>query len=287
MTTTTTPTTSASKAATIRALLDQAEGESRLGNHEAAKAFSAKAQALMSKYGVDEAMIAAARPITEREGIVHRKVDLGTAGPYSRTRLTLWHVVSKANGCKSVYLGPNYWNADGEPFADRKRHAMISVTGFESDVDRAVMLYTSLTFQAGAEMDAAYPAGQFVGGEGVKWRNAFLIGYSTEIGRRLREATAAARAEFVAERVDARALPEAEVAPAVVAERENVALVLRARDEEVDTAYKTKWPRLGNLSASTAGANRSGRDAGRAAAARANIGGSSGLGSGARGALGR
>ena len=124
----------------VRKLLAMAEGD---GVTQAeAEAFTEKAAALMARYGIDRALLAAARPDTDRPA--NRLIDV--PNPWADVRAHLLAGLVTAMRCQCVLL----------PVASGKR---VHVFGYESDLERAEMLYTSLLIQmAHGLVAAAVPA---------------------------------------------------------------------------------------------------------------------------------
>ncbi len=157
--------------ARIRALLAKAEAT---GYPEEAEALSAKAQELMTRHSVDEALLAAGAPAPDAPGACR----IGVEPPYEQAKAVLLDAVADANHCRAV------WN---EPFG------FSTVVGFEADLEAVELLYTSLLVQAEAAMTKA-EAGQRAGGRKrtKTFRQSFLAAYAHRAGTRLRAAAEAA-----------------------------------------------------------------------------------------------
>lgn len=175
--------------ARIRALLAKAEGTEY---PEEAEALSAKAQELMARHTIDEALLAADAPTGD--GPVAWRI--GVEPPYEQAKAILLDAVATANHCRAV------WN---EPFM------FSTVVGFETDLESVEVLYTSLLVQAtsamtraeaavrtprpGAEARARGAAGGGGTGSGgttgggrrrtKTFRQSFLAAYAHRIGIRL------------------------------------------------------------------------------------------------------
>jgi hypothetical protein len=161
--------------ARVRALLAKAESTQF---PEEAEALSAKAQELMSRYALHQAVVDHDRG--------HRPVAtarrLWMDAPYAGAKAHLVHAVAQANRCRSVW---------------REGLGVVTVLGADGDLDVVALLTTSLLVQANRSMLAA---GRHVGRDGTSrtrsFRQSFLLAYATRIGERLTAAdTAAARAE--------------------------------------------------------------------------------------------
>lgn len=153
----------------IRALLAKAEAT---GFPEEAEALSAKAQELMARHSVDEALLAAGAPAADAPGACR----IGVEPPYEQAKAVLLDAVATANHCRAV------WN---EPLG------FSTVVGFEPDLEVVELLHTSLLVQAQSAMAKAEAAQRAGGRKRTKtFRQSFLAAYAHRVGTRLREAAA-------------------------------------------------------------------------------------------------
>ncbi|MDT6986120.1 DUF2786 domain-containing protein [Streptomyces lusitanus] len=153
----------------IRALLAKAEAT---GFPEEAEALSAKAQELMARHSVDEALLAARTSAAEGPDAVRIGVD----PPYEQAKAVLLDAVASANHCRAV------WN---EPFG------FSTVVGFAPDLEAVELLFTSLLVQATTAMTKAEAAQRAGGRKRTKtFRQAFLAAYAHRVGERLAAAAA-------------------------------------------------------------------------------------------------
>ncbi|GAA0487810.1 DUF2786 domain-containing protein [Streptomyces olivaceiscleroticus] len=165
----------------IRGLLAKAESTEF---PDEAEALSAKAQELMARHSVSEALLAGAAddgPDTLRIGI---------DGPYESTKALLLDAVALANRCQAV------WSQDA---------AFTTLVGFAPDLDAAELLYTSLLVQATAAMQRAADGRHKRGGRSRRtkdFRQSFLAGYASRIRDRLTDATDHVTAEAAEETPD-------------------------------------------------------------------------------------
>ncbi|MFE6282392.1 DUF2786 domain-containing protein [Streptomyces sp. NPDC057877] len=160
--------------ARIRALLAKAEAT---GYPDEAEALSAKAQELMARHSIDEALLAARTPATDAPGACRIGVD----APYEQAKAVLLDAVATANHCRAV------WN---EPLG------FATVVGFEPDLDAVELLYTSLLVQATTAMTKAEAAQRAGGRKRTKsFRQSFLAAYAHRIGTRLAAAAEQVTAE--------------------------------------------------------------------------------------------
>lgn len=181
----------------IRALLAKAEAT---GFPEEAEALSGKAQELMARHSVDEALLAAREPTAETPGACR----IGVEPPYEQAKAVLLDAVADANRCRAV------WN---------EALGFSTVVGFASDLEAVELLYTSLLVQATTAMTTAEAAQRAGGRKRTKtFRQSFLAAYAHRVGTRLAAAAEtpvsadllpvlASRAVAVSDRTD-RLFPE-------------------------------------------------------------------------------
>ncbi|WP_420717796.1 DUF2786 domain-containing protein [Streptomyces antarcticus] len=151
----------------IRALLAKAEATTF---PEEAEALSAKAQELMARHTVDEALLAARGGGPARVPGASR---IGVEPPYEEAKAVLLDAVATANRCRAV------WNSGFE---------FSTVVGFESDLEAVELLYTSLLVQGTAAMTRAEAAQRSGGRKRTKtFRQSFLLAYASRLGQRLAE----------------------------------------------------------------------------------------------------
>ncbi|MFB7058121.1 DUF2786 domain-containing protein [Streptomyces vinaceus] len=151
----------------IRALLAKAEATNF---PEEAEALSAKAQELMARHTVDEALLAASG---KGPAQVPAACRIGVEAPYEEAKAVLLDAVATANRCRAV------WNSAFE---------FSTVVGFESDLEAVELLYTSLLVQGTAAMTRAEAAQRSGGRKRTKtFRQSFLLAYASRLGQRLAE----------------------------------------------------------------------------------------------------
>lgn len=151
----------------IRALLAKAEAT---GYPEEAEALTAKAQELMARHSLDEALLAARTHAKDVPGACRIGVD----APYETAKAILLDAVAAANHCRAV------WN---------EAYGFSTVVGFESDLESVELLHTSLLVQGTAAMTRAEAEQRAAGRKRTKtFRQAFLLAYANRIGGRLAEA---------------------------------------------------------------------------------------------------
>ena len=153
----------------VRALLAKAESTDFPAE---AEAYTAKAQEMISRHSLDEALLTADRaevvPLTRR---------IAVDAPYESEKAALLHAVARANRCHAV------WTPE---------LGFATVFGFDADIDAVDMLHASLLVQAQRAMSSTEPRGK-VGKSRLKtFRASFLVAFASRIGERLAQAARAA-----------------------------------------------------------------------------------------------
>ncbi len=116
---------------------------------------SAKAQELMARHSIDEALLAARTHAKDAPGACR----IGVEPPYETAKVVLLDAVADTNRCRAV------WN---------ESLGFSTVVGFEPDLEAVELLYTSLLVQATAAMTKA-EAAQRAGRKRTKsFRQSFL-----------------------------------------------------------------------------------------------------------------
>lgn len=214
--------------ARVRALLAKAESTEY---PEEAEALSAKAQELMGRHALEQALVTGPADTAERAAARRLWLD----PPYAGAKASLVHQVAGANRCRAVSIGAL---------------DMVTVVGHASDLATVELLVTSLLVQADRAMLAA-DDGTVPRARRRSFRHAFLLAYATRIGERL---TAAAH--------EAQAHARAELG-------EGLLPVLAARAEVVERTVAELFPRLTHRRLRVG--NGDGWAAGRAAADAASL----------------
>lgn len=163
----------------IRALLAKAEATEFA---EEAEALSARAQELMAKYSIDQALLAADSGREDRPSGRRIAVD----NPYEGPKTSLLQAVALANRCRVI------WS---------KEVGLATVVGFAADLEAVELLFTSLLVQADSAMLRAGSRQDAYGRSRTRaFRQSFLVSYAVRIGERLAEAAEHATQEAAAER---------------------------------------------------------------------------------------
>lgn len=217
----------------VQALLAKAESTDFPAE---AETLLAKAQELMARHAIDEAMLASL-PGAARDDVVTFVVVAET--PYAGPKASLLHRVAGANHCRMVIQG-----------GGRGARTCVLV-GHRSDIENVMAMFSALSLHATRAMLAASVPDDDAP---RRFRHAFLLAFAWRIGERLLEAARSATAEAEGER----------------ATGPSVAVVLRDRSKAVDRAIAEQFPHL--RAVRTHASSRAGVLSGRAAADRAPIG---------------
>ncbi|MGP4001799.1 DUF2786 domain-containing protein [Streptomyces sp. 8N706] len=154
----------------IRGLLAKAEATDY---PEEAEALTGKAQQLMARHSIDEALLAAG--VAPGHAELPSACRIGVDPPYEATKALLLDAVAEANRCRAVWSGELGFS---------------TVVGFEADLEAVELLHTSLLVQATAAMNRAEARQRSAGRKRTKtFRQSFLIAYASRIRQRLTAAT--------------------------------------------------------------------------------------------------
>jgi hypothetical protein len=216
----------------IRALLSKAEASTFT---EEADAFTSKAQDLMTRYAIDEALL------EDSEGhgdVLTRRIHIDN--PYAQAKVQLLSTVGGINRVRVI------WD---------DHHGMATAVGMAIDLELVEMLFTSLLVQATRSLTEAgnsrttegYQSGRL--NRSPSFRRAFLLAYANRIGERLEAAGTAASTEATSSH-------GAELVP-----------MLARRAKAVDTTFDRLFPETRQTRAKQVDAR--GWHAGRAAADKA------------------
>ena len=214
--------------ARVRALLAKAESTEF---DEEAEALTAKAQQLIARHAIDEALLDRGEDVGE-PSIRRIPVD----DPYASAKAYLIAEVATANRCRVVHTPDLGW---------------VTAFGYDHDLAAVELLATSLLAQAAAAMARQGVRRDASGRSRTRsFRRAFLLGFGHRIGERLR---------FAAEQ---------EVAVAR-AENDRLVPVLAAREDRLVAAQQRAFPAVRRRATSVS--HPAGWSHGRAAADRARL----------------
>lgn len=150
----------------IRGLLAKAESTDFPAE---AESLTAKAQDLMARYAIDEALLAG----ESGSGVDVQGVRVLIEQPYALQKAGLLDAIGRANRCRAVW----------SDFA-----SCVSLVGVPTDLAQVEMLFTSTLVQATRAMTRA-GEGSYEADRSTAFRRAFLSAYAVRIGQRLTEST--------------------------------------------------------------------------------------------------
>jgi hypothetical protein len=212
---------------------------------EEAESLVSKAQELMTRYAIDQALVDEARGANskEREEIIEAIVEY--AGTFRMATWRLAHTIARKNGCTTVL------NDD-----TRARITQLHIIGFETDVERVRILDASLQIQMASALNTWWKADDALGlldrNSKFAARRQFMFSFTQGVSERLKVAVAAGETAATKEHGT------------------SVALVLRSRKDRVqdwmDQEYgNTLRSVKRNYKSGTAGSHAAGYAAGQRA----------------------
>lgn len=228
----------------VRKILAKAEDPA--ATTEEAEIYTAKAAELIASYGIDRALLARSDPSSD---IVGDRVVV-TDAPYALDKASLLAGVATQMRCRAVQR---------TRYQDGAKVLSLHLFGYDSDLRRAEVLYTSLLLQATTSL-ARTPVPPRE--SAAAFRRSWLAGFTRAVTRRLGEAEERARRQ-----ADAR--PRSDPADG---RTQSLALVLADRSTAVSTAVAEQYPHL--RKAPGRSLSGSGGYAGWNAGQRANLDGS-------------
>ena len=232
----------------VRKLLAKAEDESCTPPE--AEALTAKAAELMAKYGIDQALLDATRKPEDNKPS-NRK--LGVPNPWGRVKSHLLCGLASAMGCQAILLT----GSTGQ--------TVVHLFGFQSDIERLDVMYTSLLLQMNHGLvRAEVPAWSR---SRRAWRRSWLLGFATAAIAKVRTAEHAAKRQAEHEATTG----------------SSTALVLADRSLQVKAAMSAEYPHTRTARITYSG---SGYRDGYRKGQQANLGGT-GVGRRTAGAIGR
>lgn len=237
--------------AKVRKILAKAEDPAT--TPEEAETYTAKAAELIAAYGIDRALLAESAPETDVVG--DRVVVLDA--PYALDKAGLLSGVATALRCRAVQR---------TRYDAGVKELSMHLFGYDSDLARAEVLYTSLLLQASSQVRRSFaPPGENV----AAYRRSWLAGFTRAVVGRLRES-------------EDRAAQTARTSGPTPGGR-SVSLVLADRSVAVSSAVEDAYPHLRKAQARSL--SGSGGRSGYLAGQRADLGGAR-VGRGVRGRLG-
>jgi hypothetical protein len=224
----------------VRALLAKAESTEFPAE---AEAYTAKAQLLVTRHSIDEALLSVRAEDTGT--VVPYARRIGVDHPYEQEKAGLLDAVARANRCHAV------WSQE---------LGFVTVFGFDADIDAVDLLHTSLLVQANRSMSKAEPPGGKAGRARLKaFRQSFLVAFTVRIGERLADAADTALADATQATTTRPAISAADLLP-VLASRD--ALVRETMEKTFPSTIRARGSRVDS---------REGWESGRAAADQAAL----------------
>jgi hypothetical protein len=156
----------------VRKLLAKAEDDGCTPAE--AEALTAKAAELMARYGIDRALLGTLHPGSDKPA--DRVFDLDN--PWAAVKAHLLSGLAAALRCQCVLLNR------------RDPGSRVHVFGYQSDLDRLDMLFTSLLVQMHRALAQQVVPG--VHGHAKAWRRSYMLGFSSAAVGRVRAAEEAA-----------------------------------------------------------------------------------------------
>jgi hypothetical protein len=204
-----------------------------------------KAQELMTRYAIDEAMLAGKR-FGEKEQIIEVKIPFHSI--YSRALYYVGAAIAKHNDCKvMISKGNSLMKTD------------LYVIGYESDVRRVEMLNSSLQIQCIGSLakfwstyDSSWTRTER---DRFKVRRQFIFSFADGLNDKLEAARNRGLADAGTEYGD-----------------NSVALVVRDKGDNIQLWQEQKYPRMRKSRGNFRGGGHEAASAGRKAGQRANVG---------------
>ena len=163
----------------IRALLAKAEATEYAAE---AEALTAKAQDLMTRHAIDEALLHA----NDDEPVDVISLRIHVSAPYPSEKVSLLNQVARTNRCRLIWL---------------EKFAIATLVGTPVDVDQVELLFTSLLVQATRAMVEAGASQPGSFDRSANFRRSFLASYAVRIGERLTESADTVASSYGAELV--------------------------------------------------------------------------------------
>lgn len=173
----------------IQALLDKAESTN---SEEEAQALTAKAAELITKYGIEQAELEAAR---RRDGkgkgdIIERSIWL--SGVYCKTLVMgAYQIALTFDGAIYCLKSDSQLHSDYLRVSDgdSRKGLYLKMYGYESDVSQAEILISSITLQAMGAMSKWWKtqSGWYPSEEGIYLRRSYINGYFSGAAQKIRE----------------------------------------------------------------------------------------------------
>lgn len=219
---------------------------------EEAELIAAKAQALMTKYAIDEALLAEARRAAGQSGEPEKVVAIKIPfeGIFRKDMASLVHYLAQVNSCRAVHVDLEL---------TRPHQRVVTIVGLESDVKRVAELNTLLSIQRqralNAFMTATYGGATLAKMQAFKIRREFIHSYSHGVYDKLENARRVAQRDAGTQHGAA-----------------SVEVALRSKDDIVDAAYAELFPNTRTEKRRVQSGGYAAREAGLRAGRSADVG---------------
>ncbi|MBI2704175.1 MAG: DUF2786 domain-containing protein [Actinobacteria bacterium] len=219
----------------VRALLAKAESTNF---PDEAESLTAKAQELMARHAIDQAVIdEQGRRDSSARAPRPKRFRVWIDDPYAMPKAMLMHAIAEANRSRSIF---------------DDSYGYVTLVGYSVDLEVVSLLYTSLLVQATTAVVAAGSRKDQFGRSSTRsFRQSFWLSYGARIGERLNEAA------------------RTSVDEATEAHGESLLPVLASRQEKVEDEFRAAFPMSRTMSKSIT--NAEGYHAGRLAADQADL----------------
>lgn len=174
-------------ASKIRSLLNHAE---RAGTQEEADTFFAKAQDLMTKWAIDDAMIQQAAEKNEKEQIEKRQIVLQFR--FYKADASILQAIAVNNQARVLITDQK---------GEKRGEYIAYLVGFPSDLDRTEMMFASMMIQLNRALEdhlRNYPEIKADRSANKRERKSFRYGFGTRLQDRLKEAKSVASSDGTA-----------------------------------------------------------------------------------------
>ncbi|MEA5358721.1 DUF2786 domain-containing protein [Amycolatopsis sp., V23-08] len=151
----------------IRKLLAKAEDPAV--TEAEAEAYNKKAAELVARYGIDQAMLAETGASVDDIGTLTIPMN----DPYSRDKASLLTSVAYPLRCRTLLHRVG------------QKVESVTVFGYQSDLGRVELLFTSLLLQASTQLTRVRPGGFFPGESLAAYRRTWLHGFARAVHERL------------------------------------------------------------------------------------------------------
>lgn len=153
---------------------------------EEAEALTAKAEEIMVNHSITDELLNHVRGEAAPEKIVEKRTYY--TGIYRGVLQDICHRIAKVHNCRTLQLKQDWhYNEDGK----KAPRQVVYIIGFESDVERVLLLDASLQIQCARAMRTWWKSDDrswYTGMQGYKARREYILGFANGLAYRLQEA---------------------------------------------------------------------------------------------------